>query len=48
MMNYAKEEKKMLAYILSVIYVQIGFWLKYILVALTKENLSVKKKTWKG
>lgn len=47
-MNYAKKEKKILAYILSAIYIQIGFWLKYILVALTRENLSVKKKTLKG
>lgn len=39
-----KRKKKMLSYILSVLYIQIGFWLKYILVALTGENLSVKKK----
>lgn len=42
-MKHEKKEK-MLSYILSVLYIQIGFWLKYILVALTGENLSVKKK----
>lgn len=47
MMNYARK-KKMYLYFICHLYVQIGFWLKYILVALTKENLSVKKKTWKG
>lgn len=43
MTSYAKKEK-MLACILSVIHIQISFWLKYIVVALTEENLSVKKK----
>lgn len=46
MMSYAKKEK-VLGYILSVIYIQIGFWLKCILVALTGKKLAVKKKLTK-